>query len=71
MEFKIIKTEEEYNKVLAMFEKLFLAKKGKKKSDKADVLAILIERYENENFHINSPDPIEAIKYRMEQQNLK
>jgi len=54
-----------------MFEKLFLAKKGTKESDISDVLAILIERYESENFHINSPDPIEAIKYRMEQQNLK
>ncbi len=71
MEFKIIKTEKEYNKALAMFEKIFLAKKGTKESDMADVLAILIERYENEKFHINSPDPIEAIKYRMEQQNLK
>lgn len=54
MEFRIIKTEKEYNKALAMFEKLFLAKKGTKESDMADVLAILIERYENENF-ISTP----------------
>ncbi len=71
MELKIIKTEKEYNKALTMFEKLFLAKNGTKESNVADVLAILIERYENENFHINSTDPIDAIKYRMEQQNLK
>jgi len=45
MEFKIIKTEKEFNKALAMFEKLFLAKKGTKESDMADVLAILIERF--------------------------
>jgi len=63
MEFKIIKTEKEYNKALAMFEKLFLAKRGTKESDIADVLAILIERYENENFHISTADPIETIKY--------
>ncbi len=71
MEFKLIKTEKEYNKAMALFEKLFLAKKGTKESDMADVLAILIELYENEHYQINAPDPIEAIKYRMEQQNLK
>jgi HTH-type transcriptional regulator / antitoxin HigA len=71
MEFKVIKTEREYNKALAMFEKIFLAKKGTKESDDADILAMLIEQYENEYYQINSPDPIEAIKYRMEQQNLK
>ena len=71
MEFKLIKTEKEYNRAMALFEKLFLAKKGTKESDRADVLAILIELYENEHYQINAPDPIEAIKYRMEQQNLK
>ena len=71
MEFKLIKTEKEYNRAMALFEKLFLAKKGTKESDMADVLAILIELYENEHYQINAPDPIEAIKYRMEQQNLK
>ncbi len=71
MEFKMLKTEREYNKALAMFEKIFLAKKGTKESDDADILAMLIAQYENEHYQINSPDPIEAIKYRMEQQNLK
>jgi HTH-type transcriptional regulator/antitoxin HigA len=71
MEFKVIKTDRDYNKALAMFEKIFLAKKGTKESDDADILAMLIEQYENEHYQINAPDPIEAIKYRMEQQNLK
>ena len=71
MEFKIIKTEKDYQKALAMFEKIFLAKRGTKESDIADVLSILIGQYENEHYQINAPDPIEAIKYRMEQQNLK
>ncbi len=71
MEFKLIKTEKEYEKALAVFEKLFLAKKGTKESDHADVLAMLISQYENEHFQIQATDPVEAIKYRMEQQNLK
>lgn len=71
MEFKVIKTEKDYNKALVMFEKVFHAKKGTKESDDADILAILIGQYENEHYQINAPDPIEAIKYRMEQQNLK
>jgi HTH-type transcriptional regulator/antitoxin HigA len=48
MEFKVIKTEREYNKALAMFEKVFLAKKGTKDSDDADILAMLIGQYETE-----------------------
>jgi HTH-type transcriptional regulator / antitoxin HigA len=71
MELKIIKTEKDYHKAMAMFEKKFHAKKGTKDSDAADILAMLIAQYENEHFQINAPDPIEAIKYRMEQQNLK
>lgn len=71
MEFKIIKTERDYHKALATLEKIFLAKKGTKESDAADILAMLIGQYENLHFQINVPDPIEAIKYRMEQQNLK
>ena len=71
MEFKLIKTEKDYNKAMVIFEKIFHAKKGTTESDAADILAILIGQYENEHYQINSPDPIEAIKYRMEQQNLK
>ena len=71
MELKLIKTEKDYHKALAIFEKVFHAKKGTKESDHADILALLIELYEKEHFQIRSLDPIEAIKYRMEQQNLK
>ena len=71
MEFKIIKTEKDYHKAMAMFEKIFHAKKGTKESDAADILAMLIGQFENEHYQIKAPDPIEAIKYRMEQQNLK
>ncbi len=71
MELKIIKTKADYYQALAMFEKIFHAKKGTKESDAADILAIFIGQYENEHFQIKASDPIEAIKYRMEQQNLK
>lgn len=71
MEFKVIKTEKDYHKTLAMFEKIFHSKRGTKESDAADILAILISQYENEHYQIKAADPIEAIKYRMEQQNLK
>ena len=50
MEFKIIKTEKDYSKAMAMFEKIFHAKKGTKKSDAADILAMLIGQYENEHY---------------------
>ena len=71
MIFKVIKTEKDYQNALAAFEKIFHEKKGTKESDDADILSLLIELYEKVHFQINAPDPIEAIKYRMEQQNLK
>jgi HTH-type transcriptional regulator/antitoxin HigA len=46
---------------------LFLTPKGHSEGDELEVLGILIDRYENENFPIDLPDPIEAIKFRMEQ----
>lgn len=70
MELKIIKTKKDYNASLERFEEIFSAKRGTKESDEADVLSLLIRDYEDKNFVINSPSPLEAIKYRMEQQGL-
>ncbi|MGC4128337.1 MAG: helix-turn-helix domain-containing protein [Bergeyella sp.] len=64
---KPIKTEQDYNKVLERLEEIFDAKPGTEEGDELEVLGILIEKYENENFPIEFPDPIEAIKFRMEQ----
>ena len=64
---KPIKTKKEYNQALARLDKIFDAKKGSKEGDELEVLGILIEKYEDENFPIELPDPIEAIKFRMEQ----
>lgn len=70
MPLKILKTKREYQKSLERFEVLFQAKAGTPESDEADVLALLIKDYEDRHYIIDAPSPIEAIKYRMEQQGL-
>jgi len=66
-EMKIIKTESEYKKALTKLEKLFNAKPNTPKGDELELLSLLIEKYEQEKYSIDMPDPIEAIKFRMEQ----
>ena len=67
MNIKPIKTKKDYQLALARLELIFDAKKGSKDGDELEILGILIEKYENEHFPIAFPDPIEAIKFRMEQ----
>jgi HTH-type transcriptional regulator/antitoxin HigA len=69
MNFKIIKTEQDYQQALNRLEEIFDAKKGSQEGDELELLGILIDLYEKENFPIDLPDPIEAIKFRMEQLN--
>ncbi len=69
MTLKPIKTEEDSNQVLERLSQIFDAKPNTKEGDELEILGILIEKYENENFPIELPDPIEAIKFRMEQLN--
>ena len=66
-----IRTEEDYRKALKRLEEIFDAPKGTKQGDELEILSILIENYEKENFPIDMPDPIEAIKFRMEQLGMK
>ncbi len=68
---KPIKTEADYQAALARMEVLFDAQIGTPESDEADILALLIDDYENKHYPIEAPDPIEAIKIRMEEMNLK
>jgi HTH-type transcriptional regulator/antitoxin HigA len=70
MKLKILKTKRDYLIALERFEEIFQAKSGSDESDEADVLSLLIKDYENKHYVINTPSPIEAIKYRMEQQGL-
>jgi len=66
----IIKTEEEYAKALERLDETFDAHAGSTKGDEAELLVLLIENYENEHYPIDAPDPIEAIKFRMEQMGM-
>lgn len=67
MTIKPIKTEKDYNDALDRLESIFDSKKGSAQGDELEILSILIEKYEDEHFPIGFPDPIEAIKFRMEQ----
>ena len=69
-EIKPIRAEEDYEAALAEVERLWGARSGTPEGDKLDVLATLIDVYESEHDPIDPPDPIEAIKFRMEQQGL-
>ena len=71
MDIKPIKTDSDYQASLNRLEKLFEAKIGTKESDEADILGLLIDEYEQKNHPIEAPDPIEAIKIRMEEMQLK
>ena len=67
MEIKPIKSEKDYTKALKRLEVIFDSEPGSVNGDELEVLGILIEQYENEHFPIGLPDPIEAIKFRVEQ----
>ena len=67
---KPIRNEKDYERALAEVEVLWGAKAGTPKGDRLDILATLIEAYETEHYPMDPPDPIEAIKFRMEQQEL-
>lgn len=68
---KVIKTTEEHDQALARIEELFSAKPGTPEGDELELLVLLVEAYEAEKFPIELPDAIEAIRFRMEQMNLK
>lgn len=68
---KLIKTEEEYNAALKRLGEVFNAPAGTPEGDECDVLALLVGAYEDEHYPIEPPDPIEAIKIRMEQMQLR
>ncbi|MCS5663369.1 MAG: helix-turn-helix domain-containing protein [Flavobacteriales bacterium] len=70
MELKVLKTEEDYNQALSRLEKIFHAPMDSKEGDEAELLTLLIEKYEEEHYPIEAPDPIEAIKFRMEQMGM-
>jgi HTH-type transcriptional regulator/antitoxin HigA len=71
MELKPIKTETDYRVSLKRLEEIFDAKLGTPESDELEILGLMVDDYENKHYPIDAPDPIEAIKIRMEEMNLK
>ena len=73
MTLKLIKNEKEYDKALDRINTLMELNPqlGSQDSDELEVLVMLVEKYEEKNWAINEPDPVEAIKIRMEQMHLK
>jgi HTH-type transcriptional regulator / antitoxin HigA len=67
MDLKPIKSEMDYQKALQRLEVIFDSAQGSSEGDELEILGILVDQYENENFPIALPDPVEAIKFRMEQ----
>jgi HTH-type transcriptional regulator/antitoxin HigA len=66
MEIKPIKSELDYEDALKRLEAIFDAVPNSIEGDEAEILVMMIDNYEKEHFPIESPDPIEAIKIRME-----
>ena len=71
MKIAPIRNNRDYQNALKRLEEIFDSKKGTEQGDELEILSILIEKYENERFPIDLPDPIEAIKFRMEQMGMK
>ena len=71
MQYKVIKTETEYNQALERLEKIFDALPGTVEGDELELLSLIIDSYEKEVSPIDLPDDIEAIKFRMEQLNFR
>ncbi len=71
MNIKLIKTDADYQQALKRLEVIFDAAVGTSESDEADILGLMIDDYEKKHYPIEAPDPIEAIKIRMEEMHLK
>ena len=70
MEIKPIRTKADYRAALKEVETLMTARAGTPEGERLDVLVTLLEAYERKRFPLDLPDPIEAIKFRMEQSGL-
>lgn len=70
MKARVIKTEADYERTLARIETLMDAESGTPEMDELEVLSVLVEKYEDERYPVDVPDPIVAIRFRMEQQGL-
>lgn len=70
MNINPIHTQADYNNALSRIEEIFDAKPGTVEGDELEILGILVDEFEKRHFPIDAPDPIEAVKFRMEQLGL-
>jgi len=66
MNIRVLKTEKDYDDALERLDQIFEVPENTPEGDEAELLSILIEKYEDEHYPIEAPDLIEAIKFRME-----
>jgi len=71
MNLRPIRNEKDYQNALERLEVIFDAQVDTQEGDEAEILSLMIENYENEHYTIDAPDPIEAIKIRMEELDLR
>ena len=71
MKPKVIKTDAQFRATMDRIDQIFDAEPGTRKGDELELLLLLVETYENEKFPIDPPDPVAALRFRMEQQGLK
>lgn len=71
MNIKPLKSETDYRQALKRLEEIFDAPIGTAEGDEADIIGLLVDEYEKKYYPIDAPDPIEAIKIRMEELQLK
>ncbi|ADB41204.1 helix-turn-helix domain-containing protein [Spirosoma linguale] len=70
MDIKPIRTETDYRAALQLIDTLVDCEDGSEQADQLDILSILVENYENDHYPIAPPDPIDAIRFRMEQTGM-
>ena len=70
MKLHLLKTQNDYDNAIQRVEELWDAKEGSDEFNELELLGLLIEKYEEEHYKIDAPTPIEAIKFRMEQEGL-
>jgi HTH-type transcriptional regulator / antitoxin HigA len=71
MDIRPIKTQRDYRRALKQIEGLMTAKRGSPEGDRLDVLVALVEAWERRHYPIDLPDPVEAIRYHMDQNRLQ
>jgi len=70
MQIKPLKTELDYQETLRRVEEIFEAEPGTAEGDELEILGILVDHYEQTHYPVDFPDPVEAIKFRMEQMGM-